>query len=78
MYGASKKVDHVVVIGELAKQIGKAYAEHNIPVSSFEDNASAIEFLNGFKKPGDVILLKGSHGMNLLEVLHALTEADKD
>ncbi|MBQ6360624.1 MAG: UDP-N-acetylmuramoyl-tripeptide--D-alanyl-D-alanine ligase [Lachnospiraceae bacterium] len=78
VYGASKKVDHVVVIGELAKQIGKAYAEHNIPVSSFEDNASAIEFLNGFKKPGDVILLKGSHGMNLLEVLHALTEADKD
>jgi len=77
VYGAALNVDQAVVIGELAKNIGRAYEEKAIPVKSFADNASAIEFLNAFKKPGDVILLKGSHGMNLLEVLDALMEADR-
>ena len=76
-FGSSLNIDHVVVIGTLAKNIGQAYAEKHIPVDSFEDNAAAIDFLRSFKKPGDVILLKGSHGMNLLEVLDALREADQ-
>ena len=76
VFGRGLKIDQVVVIGELAKNIGQAYTEQNIPVESFADNASAIAFLQEFKRPGDVILLKGSHGMNLLEVLNALREAD--
>ena len=77
VFGRGQKIDQVVVIGELAKNIGQAYTEQNIPVESFADNASAIAFLQEFKRPGDVILLKGSHGMNLLEVLNALREADE-
>ncbi len=77
VFGRGLKIDQVVVIGELAKNIGQAYTEQNIPVESFADNASAIAFLQEFKRPGDVILLKGSHGMNLLEVLNALREADE-
>lgn len=77
VFGRGLKIDQVVVIGELAKNIGQAYTEQNIAVESFADNASAITFLQEFKRPGDVILLKGSHGMNLLEVLNALREADE-
>ena len=71
-YGATLPVDLVVTVGTLAQEIGRAYREAGIPVVTCETNAEAAEAVIRRRTPGDVILLKGSNGMHLGEVLQAL------
>lgn len=73
-YGRTLRIDEVVVIGELAAEIGKAYQEAGIPVTCCMENARAVEVLRKIRREGDVILLKGSNGMHLGEVLAGLTQ----
>lgn len=75
VYGAALPVDQVYVIGELARNVGRAYEEKKIPVEYCESNEDAARRVNSFRRPGDVILLKGSNGMHLGEVLRALKDS---
>lgn len=70
-----KQIDEVLVIGENAMEIknvldecdtfyGKAY--------SFSDNTEIALYLMAIMKPEDVVLIKGSNGMNLKEVVNIL------
>lgn len=72
-YGCTQKVDLVCVIGTLGREIGKAYQEAGIPVIFCENNPEAVDALKAEIHEGDVILLKGSNGMHLNEVLDGLT-----
>ena len=74
VYGTTQKVDHVFLIGELAANIGRAYDEKQIPVTYCADNQDAIARVDAYRSAGDVILLKGSNGMHLGEVLKGLSE----
>ena len=73
VYGRGLAIDYVVTVGTLAEQIGKAYREAGIPVESCGSNEEAAAAVRAYRKPGDLILLKGSNGMHLNEVLQALT-----
>ncbi|MDD6211682.1 MAG: UDP-N-acetylmuramoyl-tripeptide--D-alanyl-D-alanine ligase [Clostridiales bacterium] len=74
VYGRELKIDQVFVIGELAAHIGKAFQEKGISAVFCEGNQEAAAKILEYRKPGDVILLKGSNGMHLGEVLQAITE----
>ncbi len=73
VYGRDLSIDQVFIIGELAANIGRAYEEKGIPVTCCQDNADAVSKVLAYRQPGDVILLKGSNGMHLGEVLKGLT-----
>ena len=75
-YGAAQKIDQVITVGELARHIGRAYEEAGIPVISCASNQEAAEAAKAWRRPGDAILLKGSNGMHLTEVMQALTAAE--
>ncbi len=62
---AARKVDCLFTIGELGKLIPGA-------AQRFDTNATALEFLKSFIKDGDVVLIKGSHAMHMLDLVDAL------
>jgi UDP-N-acetylmuramoyl-tripeptide--D-alanyl-D-alanine ligase len=72
---AAAVVDWLVAIGDRAKIIADearsaGLAAHS--VETFHDNAAAIERLQHELRRGDVVLVKGSHGMQLDEVVNAI------
>lgn len=74
-YAASKNVDELLCVGdasayivEKAQACGLAHAYH------FEDNASLIVYLDELLEENDVVLIKGSNGMHLKEVVEHLKE----
>ena len=44
-------------------------------LKSFKDPVGLKEFLGGFLQPGDVVLLKASHGMHLADALDFIPPA---
>lgn len=76
-YAASKNVDELLCVGEAsayivekAQSCGLAHAYH------FEDNASLIVYLDELLEENDVVLIKGSNGMHLKEVVEHLKERE--
>ncbi|HHV60691.1 MAG TPA: UDP-N-acetylmuramoyl-tripeptide--D-alanyl-D-alanine ligase [Clostridiaceae bacterium] len=70
-----KNIDYVLTVGENARGIflGALYA--GIPeerVYTFESNGEVNEFLNNFVRPGDYLLVKGSRGMKMEEIVNHL------
>lgn len=75
-YVANTAVDALVTIGQQAKFIAKAVKEKNgaIKTYSFDNNEEANEFLLGFVKEQDGILVKGSRGMHTEQIVEALSK----
>lgn len=71
---ANKKLDLVVCVGQEAKAIAEGIEEHTKEVSAkyFEQKEDAIHFLKDYLKEGDGVLIKGSRGMHMEEVVEAL------
>jgi len=68
-------VDILITVGKLGRTIGEEALSQGMPgdrVCICEDNASAIECLQGQIEPGDYILVKGSRGMQMEEIVAAL------
>lgn len=70
------KIDYLVTVGEEAKTIAKAVKERSrsIVAESFDDNAEAVSYLKKILCPGDGILIKGSRGMHMEDIVNALIE----
>jgi len=69
-------IDYVVTVGEKGKLIAKGAVREgmeNERVYSFDDNEEAGMFLRNFAREGDCILVKGSRGMKMEEVIEVLT-----
>ncbi|GAE26622.1 UDP-N-acetylmuramoylalanyl-D-glutamyl-2,6-diaminopimelate-D-alanyl-D-alanine ligase [Halalkalibacter wakoensis JCM 9140] len=69
------KIDYVFTFGALAKQIAEG-AKVNFPedqVFAFEDKQDLITKVKETVRGGDIVLVKGSRGMKLEEVVTALT-----
>jgi UDP-N-acetylmuramoyl-tripeptide--D-alanyl-D-alanine ligase len=67
--------DELVAVGELARIISAAARRSGLPsraVTELADPLQTIEFLKGHLKEGDVVLIKGSHGMRMDRIVSAL------
>lgn len=71
-YVASKGIDVLVCVGKEAKYIYQKAKESMKGVYYFESNQEVIAHLEELLKEDDVILVKGSHSMNLKEVVEKI------
>lgn len=72
---AAEVVDELVTIGERGKMIASAALEAGLKrnlITEFRNNQQAIEFLKNHLGEGDVVLIKGSRGMNMDQIVAAL------
>lgn len=68
---ATKDIDELVVVGELSQQFVKAVqdSDSKIKCYSFKDNGEVALYLMSVMNPEDIVLIKGSNGMNLKEIV---------
>lgn len=65
-----KKLSYVITVGEGAEYICRQVEEtSNIQTKVCRNNDEAAEFLKSIVKPGDWVLIKGSRGMHMDEVV---------
>jgi len=77
MVGArvAEVVDELVTIGERAKWIAAAAAQANMPmdrITEFASSEDSIDYLKGHLNSNDVVLVKGSRGMQMEIIVAAL------
>jgi UDP-N-acetylmuramoyl-tripeptide--D-alanyl-D-alanine ligase len=75
---AAEVADVLVTVGKLAKIIAESAAETGFPkdkIHSFNNCAEANEFLSQFLTEQDVVLIKGSRGMRMEQIVAALEES---
>jgi UDP-N-acetylmuramoyl-tripeptide--D-alanyl-D-alanine ligase len=65
----------LIVVGELGSLIGQGALEYGMPpeqVIQVRDNTEAIVCLQGILRAGDMVLIKGSRGLAMEEIVEAL------
>lgn len=74
VFGGSLGIQEYLIIGERAKEIGRGVEEAcpKAHVCYFTENKAAAEALQAIAGPEDLILLKGSNGMHLNEIVELL------
>lgn len=72
---AQKRVDVLLCLGEETRPLFEAFCESKKPAWFFLDHDSAARKLAEIKRPGDVVLLKGSRGMHLEKILEKVDAA---
>ncbi len=71
----------LLAVGKLAEHIAQGAREAGMPkalVAAVLDNQQAIRLLEAYLQPGDVVLVKGSRGMHMEEIVSALQPAQQD
>ena len=74
---AAEVADHLVTLGTRARTIAEAAVKAGLPaaqVTHVEDVSQAVEVLRHLLKEGDVVLVKGSHGLRMDRIVAALEE----
>lgn len=74
---AAQSCDLLVTVGQRALLIAEAAAEAGLPDAAIEtvpDNARAVAVLDRLVRAGDVVLVKGSRGMAMEEIVSSLLE----
>lgn len=69
---AEKQVDYLIAVGKLGALIGQAAKAHGCHVDFAVDNAEAIRLLHQFIRAEDVVLVKGSRGMKMEQIVQNL------
>ncbi|MPW25177.1 UDP-N-acetylmuramoyl-tripeptide--D-alanyl-D-alanine ligase [Alkalibaculum sp. M08DMB] len=72
---ALKDIDYLVSVGQYAKYYisgAKNKGMESTVLTHFENNKMAADYLRSLLKADDVILIKGSRGMSMEEILHLL------
>ncbi len=75
-----ESVDILICVGQQAVFIGREAAQQGMPdshIEYFDKNKQAVEYLKSMVKPGDTILIKGSRGMGMEEILSGILEGRK-
>ena len=75
---AAAVVDWLITVGERARIIADEAREAGLDersVESFANNAAAVDRLQRGLQRGDFVLVKGSHGMQMDEVVNAIRTA---
>lgn len=63
------KIDCVVTVGELAKYIAQEAKEVEVEAEACDNHEQAQQALTRILRPGDTILIKGSRGMKMEQIL---------
>lgn len=74
---AAQEVATLVAVGDLAQFIAQGAGDAGLPqerVHHCATNSEALEVLQKILKPGDAILIKGSRGMRMEEIVQELTK----
>jgi len=71
---ANRRVDLLVTVGELARQIGETAGKSlaGSQVIAFPDTPSAIDGVSGLLQSGDIVLVKGSRAMAMERLVDTL------
>ncbi len=69
-YARARRIDLLLTVGPLAQEMGEGEGDGS--VYSVPDAAEAATLLGRLLRSGDVVLVKGSRGMELERVAHAL------
>jgi UDP-N-acetylmuramoyl-tripeptide--D-alanyl-D-alanine ligase len=78
-YAAEKRIEHLVVVGQMAAVLGRGAREGGLnSVQEFHDVASAAAALREYLRPDDVVLVKASRAMALERVGDLLRKRDPD
>ncbi|MGB9799193.1 MAG: UDP-N-acetylmuramoyl-tripeptide--D-alanyl-D-alanine ligase [Thermanaerothrix sp.] len=75
---AAEVADHLITLGQRARLIAESALQAGLPstrVVQVEDTTQAVEVLRQILKEGDVVLVKGSHGLRMDRIVAALEEA---
>ncbi len=74
VYAAEKGIFELATVGELSVHIANGVNSQNSKTKcySFKDNGEASLFLLSAMNPGDVVLIKGSHGMHMEEIVQTI------
>lgn len=78
-FAVSKGIDYILTVGVNGKNIGEGAIEAGAKTStifSFNNNSELNIFLNSFINKGDVVLVKGSRGMKMEEIVNHLCTID--
>lgn len=75
---AALQIDCLCTVGELAQEIaaGALNAGLEEQVHIFQDKREAVLFLRSYVQEGDVVLIKGSRGMQMEEITASLQDGD--
>jgi UDP-N-acetylmuramoyl-tripeptide--D-alanyl-D-alanine ligase len=65
-------VDYVIAVGKLGRLIGEAAKEAGCLVDWAENNEQAMLFLHQYLQAEDVVLVKGSRGMQMEQIVQNL------
>ncbi|MDD3375756.1 MAG: cyanophycin synthetase, partial [Candidatus Omnitrophica bacterium] len=71
---ARSNIDYFVTVGEKAKISADALNSKTVKKESFFSCQSASKFLNAFIQPNDVILIKGSRGSHMEEIVQEIEQ----
>jgi UDP-N-acetylmuramoyl-tripeptide--D-alanyl-D-alanine ligase len=66
------KIDLLITVGDQAENLARGAVKNGMPagaIRSLEDKKRAARYLLSLIKPGDTVLLKGSRGMKMEEIL---------
>ncbi len=76
---AAEIADVVVVVGPLGRLIGEAAKETGHQNTFFaQDNAAAVRVVQGLAQPGDIILVKGSRGAHMEDIVSSLAAQENE
>jgi UDP-N-acetylmuramoyl-tripeptide--D-alanyl-D-alanine ligase len=75
-YAAVTGIDRLFAFGELAGEYLSGFASASPAGEFFESKTALIERLKSELRPGDLILIKGSRGMKMEEVVAAITKEE--
>jgi len=76
---AAQVVDVLIAVGKRGRWIGEAARDAGLAEKSIlfaENNAQAIELLRQVMHEGDMVLIKGSRGIKMEEIVNALAHAN--
>ena len=65
-------IDVVITVGELSKYTYDILKDSKIESYHFSNNQNLISEIDNILETGDAILIKGSHSMNLIEIVNYL------
>ena len=72
MEAAAQKVDYLIAVGALGALIGQAAETAGCKVDFAADNGQAIQYLQQYITQGDAVLVKGSRGMKMEQIVQSL------
>ncbi|HBE77622.1 MAG TPA: UDP-N-acetylmuramoylalanyl-D-glutamyl-2, 6-diaminopimelate--D-alanyl-D-alanine ligase, partial [Firmicutes bacterium] len=72
VYAAKSGVDSLFAFGDLAQEYARGMNETTHGAEYFSNKQALIDRLKAYIKPGDFILIKGSRGMKMEEIVNAL------